>query len=55
MLCVYNRNGCCVRVRKLVAGYGRAMFAPVRLGPHCNGGLDVQHQRSVRESFWAMQ
>ena len=31
--------------------HGRAMFAPVRLGPHCNGGLEVRRKRSVRNTI----
>ena len=32
---------------RYVRGYGRAMFAPVRLCLHCNGVLDVLHVRII--------
>ena len=28
-------------------GYNRVMFAPVCLGRHCNGSLDVLHKKSM--------
>ena len=33
------------RLCETVAGYVRAMSAPVRLGPNCSGCLDVLHTR----------
>ena len=35
----------------LCSRYARAMFTPVRLGPHCSGRVDVLHKSSVRIIF----
>ena len=47
----YTRNGSGRHASRIcetaVAGYVRAISAPVRSGLHCSGGANVLHKRSV--------